>query len=224
MERRRPPAAVAAIEPRTLVTADLAAGSLRADARLDELELSGVLAPGTVAAAATIDGCRIGASARLAGAVLDDLHLRGTTLAGADLANVRMHRALIERCTLRDCRMTGADLTGARLRDVTFSGCLLDLTLLGGARLERVGFEHCVLRDAMLEQCRVRDTGFSDCDLSGVSIGQVRLERVEFEDCRLDGLRSFTDLSGAAIAWPDIVANAAELAAALGIGVLDRSR
>jgi len=40
-------------------------------------------------------------------------------------------------------------------------------------------------------------------------------------DCVLDGIRGIEALRGAAMPWPDLVAAAGELAAALGIAVLE---
>jgi hypothetical protein len=52
-------------------------------------------------------------------------------------------------------------------------------------------------------------------------LGQAQLQRVELEGCRLDGLRSFADLRGAAMPWPDVVAGAGAFASALGIAILE---
>ena len=49
----------------------------------------------------------------------------------------------------------------------------------------------------------------------------MRIDRCELAGCTLDGLAGAERLRGAAMPWADVVGNAALLAAALGIRVLD---
>jgi uncharacterized protein YjbI with pentapeptide repeats len=202
-----------------LTATDLATLTLGDEARLESLELTGTLASDVIARSATIEDCRLRGS--LAGARLHDLHLHDCDADGADLANVDLRGGALARLTLRNCRLTGAQLVETSIRDVTFIDCLLDFAVLAGAKLDRVLFRGCELREATLEQAQLRDVRLEHCDLSRALLGQSSLQRVELEACRLVGLRSFTDLRGAAMPWPDVVAGAGAFAAALGIAILE---
>jgi uncharacterized protein YjbI with pentapeptide repeats len=153
----------------------------------------------------------------LAGSRLHDLHLGDTTVAGADLANLRAPKAALRRVAVDQARLTGADLGEAALSDVTFSGCRIDLASLAAARLERVVFADCDLRESSFSEAVLRDVRFERCDLGGVELARVRLQRVELRGCRLDGINAVEDLRGAAMPWEDIVGNAGLFAAAAGV-------
>jgi uncharacterized protein YjbI with pentapeptide repeats len=81
-----------------------------------------------------------------------------------------------------------------------FEGCNLAQADFGNALLRKVRFEYCDLTEAELEGLRI-----DGCDLHA---------------CTLDGASSLERLRGATMPWPDVVANAAALAHALGIRVL----
>jgi uncharacterized protein YjbI with pentapeptide repeats len=153
----------------------------------------------------------------LGGSRLADLHLGDVAIAGADLANLRAPRAALRRVAVDQARLTGAELGEASLRDVTFTGCRIDLASLAAARLERVVFDGCDLREASFAEAVLRDVRFERCDLGGAELDRVRLQRVELCGCRLEGIRTVADLRGAAMPWPDIVANAGLFAAAAGV-------
>ncbi len=205
--------------PEQLEPSDLARGVLEEDSRLEEVRLTGVAPTATVARTATIAGAHLSGS--LAGARLAALHLQDTEAVGGDHANLDAPKAAFSRVAFRDCRLTGAQLSEASLCDATFASCRLDLAVLAGATLERVVFADCVLSEATLEQALLRDVRFERCDLTGATLGHIRLQRVELVGCGLAGVRSLGDLRGARMPWPDLVENAGELAAALGIDVLE---
>jgi uncharacterized protein YjbI with pentapeptide repeats len=198
---------------------DLASGVLVDEARLEDVALHGIVPPGTVARSAGIAGARVGGS--LARARLPALHLRDAEV-GVDLANLDAHKAELHRVVLGDCRLTGAQLVEASIRDVTFLRCRLDLAVLAGATLERVVLCDCVLNEASFEQALMRDVRFERCELAGATLTRLRLQRVVLTECRLSGLHDLGDLRGARMPWPDLVENAAALAGALGIEVLER--
>jgi uncharacterized protein YjbI with pentapeptide repeats len=204
--------------PVELEPTELGDGVLVDEARLEGLELTGGLPPGTVARSTTLAGCRVRGS--LAGARLHSLHALDVAIAGSDLANADLRGGAVTRATVTQSRLTGAQLLETSLRDVTLDGCRLDFSVLAGARIERVLFRDCDLREVTLEQAQLRDVRFERCDLSGAALGQARLQRVEFDDCRLDGVREIGDLRGARMPLSDIVAHAGAFAAALGIGVI----
>jgi uncharacterized protein YjbI with pentapeptide repeats len=187
------------------------------EARIEGVELAGALPPGVKARSVTIEESRVRGS--LAGAKLHDVHLHDAELLGADLANVDLAKGHVDRVVLQDCRLTGAQLIETTVKDVVFSGCRLDFAVLAEARFDRVRFTRCDLREVSLEGAQLRDVRFESCDLSRATLDRSRHQRVLLEGCRLEGVRSLSDLRGAAMPWPDVVDQAEAFAAALGIAV-----
>jgi uncharacterized protein YjbI with pentapeptide repeats len=203
--------------PEELAVRDLGPIWLDDEDRLEAVELTGTAAPDLRARNVTIEDARIRGS--LGGAKLHDLHLHDAEILGADLANVDLRRAHLSRLTIRDARLTGIQLMEATLQDVTFTNCRLDFAVLAAARLDRVAFRDCVLAESSLEQAQLRDVRLDACDLTRASLGQSTHTRVELHGCRLAEVRSLADLKGAALPYPDLVAQAVNLAGALGIRV-----
>jgi uncharacterized protein YjbI with pentapeptide repeats len=200
--------------------APLDPAALEDEARFEGVELAGVAAEGLRVRHLTLSESRV--TAALAGARLEDLHLSDVVVRGADLANLHAPAAALRRVELDQARLTGATLSEASLRDVTLKGCRMDLASLAAARLERVVFVDCDLRETSLGEAVLRDVRFQGCDLGGAELSRARLQRVELEGCRLEGIRSAADLRGAAMPWPDIVANAGVFASAAGIRIAER--
>jgi uncharacterized protein YjbI with pentapeptide repeats len=200
-----------------LTPRDLAALWLDDEDRLERVELTGTAPADLRARNVTIEDARIRGT--LASARLHDLHLHDAELVGADLANVDLKGAHLSRLTITGTRLTGAQLVEATLQDVTLTDCRLDFAVLAGARLDRVALHGCVLSEATLEQAQLRDVRLESCDLTRASLGQSQHTRVELHGCRLAEVRSIADLRGAALPYPDLVDQAANLAAALGIRV-----
>ena len=87
--------------------------------------------------------------------------------------------------------------------------------------VERVTFDGCLLGQADFREALLRAVRFDRCDLSQADLTGVRIDRCELRGCTLDGLVAVERLRGAAMPWDDVVGNAALLAAALGIRVLE---
>jgi uncharacterized protein YjbI with pentapeptide repeats len=138
-----------------------------------------------------------------------------------DLANVRGVRVLIERATLRGCRMTGIQLAESTIRDALFEDCRIDLAAFRMTRFERVVLRDCVLREADLAEAQLGSVVLERCDLAGADLSHATFRQSELRGCRCDGLIAAERLHGVAMPWPDILALAPELAAAVGIAVLE---
>jgi uncharacterized protein YjbI with pentapeptide repeats len=201
-----------------LTPRDLATIWFEDEDRFEGVELTGTAGAGEIRARnVTIEDARITGS--LGGAKLRDLHMHDAVIDGADLANVDLTGSHLSRLTVKNARLTGAQLTKATVQDVVFSDCRLDFAILADARIDRVIFRNTVLTESTLEQAQLRDVRFESCDLTRASIGQSQHTRVELHGCRLDEVRSLSDLRGAALPYPDLVDQAANLASALGIRV-----
>ena len=82
-------------------------------------------------------------------------------------------------------------------------------------------FERCELTEADFLDADLREVRFVDCDLSRTDFRGARLQSCELRGVRLDGMQGVERLRGAAMPMLDVIDNAATLAAALGLRVLD---
>lgn len=147
--------------------------------------------------------------------------LADAVLERANLANLRGYRTMVERVVLRGCRMTGIQFAESTLRDVLVEDCRVDLASFRFSRLERVVFRRCLLQDLELNEAQLSSVVFEECDLSGADFAFARFARSEIRGCTLDRVTSVERLRGVAMPWPDIVGFAGQLAAAIGIAMID---
>ena len=162
---------------------------------------------------------------------LIDVDLSGARIAGLRFADVAVERGNLSNLaapelSLRRVVVTGARLTGAQwtrgtITDTVFRDCRIDLATFAGTTFERTTFDGCLLAQTDFREGLLRSVRFDRCDLTEADLTGLRIDRCELRDCTLDGLTGLERLRGAAMPWADIVGNAALLAAALGIRVLD---
>jgi uncharacterized protein YjbI with pentapeptide repeats len=138
-----------------------------------------------------------------------------------NLANLDAPEPSLRRVELSGVRLTGVRWTRGRITDTVFRDCRIDLATFAGTTFERVAFEDCMLAQADFREALLRSVRFDRCDLTEADLGGLRLDRCELRGCTLDGVTALERLRGAAMPWADLVGNAAQLAAALGIRVLD---
>jgi uncharacterized protein YjbI with pentapeptide repeats len=217
VSRARPPAVPDALDAPALATAHVA--ELDDETALDGVALGGSAPAELRARFVTVTAGLVTAS--IAGARLPDATFRGCVLDGADLANAHAEGASLQRTLARDTRLTGATLTRASLQDVTLTDCRAGFASFAAARMERVVLADCDLRETSFDEARLRDVRFERCRLEEASFHRAVLQRVELVGCELAGVRSVSDLRGAAMPWADIVANAGPLAVAVGIELLE---
>jgi uncharacterized protein YjbI with pentapeptide repeats len=117
--------------------------------------------------------------------------------------------------------MTGADLSATQLEDCRFRGCRIDLASFRFAKLEAVRFEECVLAESDFYGATFSSVVFEGCDLTRAVWAEARFERSELRGCDIGGAVNPEQLRGVRMPWQDVVAAAGELAAALGIEIVD---
>jgi uncharacterized protein YjbI with pentapeptide repeats len=164
--------------------------------------------------------------ARLVDADLAGLRARGLRLADVEIARGNLSNSVAPELSLRRVVVSGARLTGAhwtvgRIEDVVFRECLIDLATFAGTTFHRALFDGCRLAHADFRDALLRSVRFDRCDLTEADLTGVRIDRCELVGCTLDGLTGVERLRGAAMPWGDVVGNAALLADALGIRILD---
>jgi uncharacterized protein YjbI with pentapeptide repeats len=173
------------------------------------------LAPGS-----TVERARL-ADPELTGARLRGVRLLDVAVQRGNLANTAAPELTLRRVEIAGARLTGAQWTAGTIADTTFRDCRIDLATFAATTFERVVFDGCLLAQADFRDALLRSVVFERCDLTEADLAGVRIDRCELRGCTLDGLAGVERLRGAAMPWPDVVGNAALLAAALGIRVLE---
>jgi uncharacterized protein YjbI with pentapeptide repeats len=138
-----------------------------------------------------------------------------------NLANLVAPEPSLTRVVFSGTRLTGAQWTRGRITDAVFRDCRIDLATFAGTTFERVAFDGCLLAQTDLGGALLRSVRINHCDLTEADLREVRIDGCELRACTLDGLVGAERLRGAAMPWADVVGNAALLAHALGIRVLE---
>jgi uncharacterized protein YjbI with pentapeptide repeats len=178
------------------------------------------LAPEDLGPGASVEHARL-RDVELTGARLRGLRLLDVAVERGNLANTAAPELALRRVDIAGARLTGAQWTAGTIADTTFRDCRIDLATFAATTFERVVFEDCLLAQADFRDALLRSVRFERCDLTEADLAGVRIDRCELRGCTLDGLAGVERLRGVAMPWPDVVGNAALLAAALGIRVLD---
>jgi uncharacterized protein YjbI with pentapeptide repeats len=157
----------------------------------------------------------------LAGARLDGVRFADVEVLRGNWANVVGAELTLTRVVVSGARLTGAAWTRGRVVDTVFRDCRIDLATFAGTTFDRVRFDDCRLVQTDFRDALLRSVRFDRCDLTEADVVGVRIDRCELRSCTLDGLAGVERLRGAAMPWADVVGNAALLAGALGIRVID---
>jgi uncharacterized protein YjbI with pentapeptide repeats len=157
----------------------------------------------------------------LTGAKLEHALLRDVRVTEGSWANVRATGVTLRRVELERVRLTGAELSGGVLDDVTFAACRLDLASFRGTKLSSVRFQGCRMEEADFQDAALASCVFDDCVLTRSGWLGATLERTEMRSVDLAGAGNPECLRGVRMPWADVVNAAAELAAAVGIEIID---
>jgi uncharacterized protein YjbI with pentapeptide repeats len=157
----------------------------------------------------------------LAGAKLEHALLRDVRVTEGTWANVRATGITLRRVELERVRLTGAEFSGSVLDDVTFIGCRLDLASFRNATLSSVRFHGCRMEEADYQDAVLASCVFVDCILTRSAWSNATFERSEMRGVDLAGAGNPECLRGVRMPWADVVNAAAELAAAVGIEIVD---
>jgi len=157
----------------------------------------------------------------LSGAAVLGAGFRDVIAVGGSWANIRAERATLRRVQLQNLRLTGANLAGADIQDATFEDCRIDLASFRFAKLKRVAFERCQMDEVDFYDATLTSVAFTDCVLVGATLGGATFTRSEMRGCDLSGAANPGQLRGVRMPWPDVINAAGELAAAVGIEIID---
>jgi uncharacterized protein YjbI with pentapeptide repeats len=117
--------------------------------------------------------------------------------------------------------MTGADLAGSFIEDATFIDCRIDLAFFVTARLHRVRFERCRLDEVDFTEADLNSVVFVDCALPRSVWSAATLTGCEMRGSDITGSAGLERLRGVRMPVSDVLSSATDIAAALGIEVID---
>lgn len=186
------------------------------------IDLSGALVAG--------DGRAIAASrVRVRESELRAVVLEAGTVPGLTLADVIMRDCGISNVDGREGRLTrvevhrsqlvGFSLSRGDVRDLRVVDSSLQLASFASATLRNVVFERVNLAEASFMHARLESVAFVDCRLDGADFRHVKLTGCGVRGASLEGMLGVESLRGLRMPWPDVLASAGALAAALGIEV-----
>ena len=184
-------------------------------ARLERADFSGQVSSET-----RLDQCRL-IQTDLSGATIARMLVRDAVVTGGSWANLRVQEMQLRRVTLAGVRMTGATLATAVFEDVSLTDCRIDLASLRSAKLTRVRFERCRLDEIDFGGAKLGSVEFIDCILVKSLWTDATLTTCEMRGTDISGAGNPERLRGVRMPWPDVLASAGVLAAAVGIEVVD---
>lgn len=188
----------------------------------EAIDLSGALVVG--------DGTAVQAGrlrvreSELRGVVLEAGSVPGLALADVimrdcGMSNVDGREGRLTRVELHRSQLVGFGLTRGDVRDLRVVDASLHLASFASATLRNVIFERVNLAEASFMHARLESVAFVDCRLEGADFRHAKLAGCVIRGASLDGVLGVESLRGLRMPWPDVLASAGALAAALGIDV-----
>jgi uncharacterized protein YjbI with pentapeptide repeats len=150
---------------------------------------------------------------------LPGLTITDAILRECGLSNIDGREGFLRRVELRRCQLVGFGLGRGEIRDLRAVDCSLELASFAGASLHGVIFERVNLVEASFMEARLAGVVFSDCRLTGTDFRGAKLSGCAIRGSSLDDVLGVESLGGVRMPWPDVLASAAALAAALGIAI-----
>jgi uncharacterized protein YjbI with pentapeptide repeats len=175
---------------------------------------------GATASEVRLDGCRL-AQVDLTGTVIPQALFQDAVVVGGSWANMRTQKMRMRRVSFAGVRLTGATLASASLEDAVFTDCRIDLASFRSATLNRVRFERCRLDEIDFGGAKLTSVEFIDCVLVKALWTEATLTRCEMRGSDISGAGNPERLRGVRMPWPDVLASAAVLAAAVGVEIID---
>jgi len=192
--------------------------------RLDDgaIDLSGARVDGDAGA---VTATRVTArESELRGVTLEPGTVPGLTLADVilrdcGLSNLDAREGRLTRVEVHRSQLVGFGLTRGDVRDLRVVDSSLQLASFASATLRNVVFERVNLAEASFMHARLESVAFVDCRLQGADFRHVKLAGCLVRGASLDGVLGVESMRGLRMPWPDVLASAGALAAALGIDV-----
>lgn len=154
-------------------------------------------------------------------AKLEKTSFSDVELVSCDLTATALPDASWRRVAIKQSRGSGLQLQTSSLKDVTFSGCKLDLANFRFSMLTNVCFEDCVLDEADFYAAELHNVAFVRSSLIKTQFSGAKLKLVDFRSSDVVSILGLGSLAGAVIDSSQLAALAPLLAAQLKIAVRD---
>jgi len=142
-------------------------------------------------------------------------------LVNCDLIATAFPEASWHRVVVKNSRCSGLQLQNGTLKDITFSGCKLNLANFRFSKLTNVCFDDCVLDEADFYAAELQNVVFLNCLLNKTEFSGSKLKRVDFRSSDILTILGLSSLAGAIIDSTQLVTLAPLLASVLKIEVKD---
>lgn len=147
------------------------------------------------------------------------LTLVDVVLRDCGLSNVDGREGLMTRVEMYRSQLVGFGFGRGEIRDLRVLDSSLELASFASATLHNVVFERVNLAEASFMDARLQAVAFVDCRLAGADFRRATVADCAIRGASLDGVRGLEALRGVRMPWPDVLASAGALAAALGITI-----
>jgi uncharacterized protein YjbI with pentapeptide repeats len=163
---------------------------------------------------------------RLEKVLFGEARLEKTSFSDAEFINCDLTATVFSeaswrRTAVKNCRGSGLQLQVSTLKDVTFTGCKLDLANFRFAKLTNVLFEDCVLDEADFYNAHLKNVWFQGCILHKTEFSGAKLDKVDLRTSDITTISGISTLAGATIDSTQLIALAPLLAHELKIIVDD---
>lgn len=154
-------------------------------------------------------------------AKLEKTSFSDVVLVNCDLIATALPEASWCRVAIKNSRCSGLQLQPSTLKDVTFTGCKLNLANFRLSKLTNICFADCVLDEADFYAAELQNVVFMNCTLDKTEFSSAKLRRVDFRTSDIIGVKGIGSLAGAIIDSAQLVTLAPLLASVLKIEVRD---
>ncbi len=142
-------------------------------------------------------------------------------LAACELIATALPESSWRRVHIKESRCSGIQLQNSTLKDVTFTGCKLNMANFRFAELFNAVFVDCALDEADFYGASLHNVQFKNCTLAKTQFSSARLKQADLRTSDISGVLGIGSLAGAIIDSMQLVHLAPMLAAELRITVAD---
>jgi uncharacterized protein YjbI with pentapeptide repeats len=152
---------------------------------------------------------------------LEKLRASDTRIDNSDFTATNCSNASFIRSAFSKNRMAGINLSRAVIKDVTFSGCKLDLANFRFSKLVRVAFVDCSLTDADFVSAELNHVTFTRCVVERTAFDHCKAFSVDLRGAQLISLSGWQSLKGVSIDTAQLMSIAPQIAQEIGLSVTD---
>jgi uncharacterized protein YjbI with pentapeptide repeats len=152
---------------------------------------------------------------------LENTNFTDVLIIDSELTAAAMSDASWRRVQIKTSRCGGLQLQASDLKDVTFTGCKLNLVNFRQSKLTNVAFEDCILDEADFNAAELKNVYFHKCLLDKAEFSNSKLSKVDFRTSDINRVLGISSFAGAIIDSLQLTSIAPVLASELNIDVRD---